>query len=302
MMSAKDERHSVFATLWFTIAHYCVRPWPWILVGLATVVLYPELGPEQKRLGYVYAMRDHLPSGLRGLLVASFFAAYMSTVSTHLNWGTSYVINDVYKRFLRPRARERELVLLSRVTTLLVMGLSLYATRHFDTISGAWTFVIEAGAGLGLVLILRFYWWRINAWSEIAAMAASLASYAAVRYGTDVRFPMSLYPIVALTTAAWLAVTFLTRPVHPSTLIAFYETVRPGGPGWRPIARVCPEVRPDAGLFRLALNWVAGVVLVYSMLFASGELLLGDPRKALILAALALGAGAFVWHDLARHS
>src|SRR5437867_53199 len=197
MMSAKDEKHSLYATLWFTIAHYCVRPWPWILVGLASLVLYPQLGPDQKRLGYVWAMRDYLPSGLKGMLVASFFAAYMSTISTQLNWGTSYVINDLYKRFLNPRAGERELVRLSRITTVLVMALSLLTTTVLATISGAWAFILEAGAGLGLVLILRWFWWRLNAWSEIAAMVAPLLATAYIKRYTDIQFPQSLFYIVA---------------------------------------------------------------------------------------------------------
>ncbi|PYQ22193.1 MAG: sodium:proline symporter, partial [Acidobacteria bacterium] len=197
MMSARNEKHSLYATLWFTIAHYCVRPWPWILVGLASL--------DQKRLGYVFAMRDHLPSGLKGMLVASFFAAYMSTISTQLNWGTSYVINDFYKRFVKPQAGERDLVRLSRITTIVVMALSLAMTAVLDTISGAWAFIIEAGAGLGLVLILRWFWWRINAWSEIAAMVTPLAVYGYLRAATTVQFPQTLYYIVAATTVVWVA-------------------------------------------------------------------------------------------------
>ncbi|MEK7703547.1 MAG: sodium:solute symporter family protein, partial [Myxococcota bacterium] len=204
MMSAKDEKHALFATLWFTIAHYCLRPWPWILVGLATLVLYPQLPMADKRLGYVYAMRDYLPVGLRGLLVASFLAAYMSTIATQLNWGTSYVINDVYKRFVKPQADERDLVRISRLATLGMMLLSLGVTSVLESISGAWAFIIEAGAGVGLVLILRWFWWRINAWSEIAAMIGAAVTYTVVRFGTDIPFPQSLFPIVAATTVIWL--------------------------------------------------------------------------------------------------
>ncbi|MBM3791681.1 MAG: Na+:solute symporter, partial [Acidobacteria bacterium] len=176
MMSAKDERHSLFATLWFQIAHYCIRPWPWIVVGLATLVLYPDLPAEQKRLGYIYAMRDYLPSGIRGLLVAAFFAAYMSTVATQLNWGASYVINDFYRRFVRPAGPESHLVAVSRIATILVMAISVAITGMIERISGAWEFIIECGAGLGLVLILRWFWWRVNAWSEIAAMVAPVGA------------------------------------------------------------------------------------------------------------------------------
>lgn len=300
MMSAQDERHSLLATLWFTIAHYCVRPWPWILVGLATLVLYPDLPADQKRLGYVFAMRDHLPSGLKGLLVAAFFAAYMSTISTQLNWGTSYVVNDVYKRFLKPGAGERDLVRLSRLCTLGLMAVSLGATALMETISGAWAFIIEAGAGLGLVLILRWFWWRINAWSEIAATLAAAASYAVVKYGTDVPFPQSLFPIVGVTTAVWLVVTWLTPPTDEARLVDFYRRVHPGGPGWARIARLVPEVRGDGGFGSLFAGWAAGVALVYAVLFATGALLLGRTGQGLACLAVAAVAAVVVGRVL-RH-
>jgi solute:Na+ symporter, SSS family len=300
IMSSRDERHSVKATLWFAIAHYCVRPWPWILVGLATLVLYPDLPAADKRLGYVWAMRDFLPAGLKGMLVAAFLAAYMSTVATQLNWGASYVINDLYRRFLRPRAAERELVAVSRVTTLAIMVLSLGVTAALDTISGAWAFIIEASAGLGLVLILRWFWWRINAWSEIAAMVAPLVAYAGLRRFTTVQFPDSLYWIVSATTVAWLAATFLTPPVEEAKLRRFYERVRPGGPGWAAVARTMPGVEADQGLSALAVGWVAGVVLVYASLFATGSLIFGAHRNAVVFTSVAIAAGALVRRTLWR--
>jgi Na+/proline symporter len=300
MMSAKDEKHSLLATLWFQVAHYCVRPWPWIVVGLASLVLYPELGPDEKRLGYVYAMRDYLPSGLRGMLVASFFAAYMSTIATQLNWGTSYVMNDFYRRFVNRQADERALVRLSRVMTVVLMALSLFVTSILDTISGAWAFIIEAGAGLGLVLILRWYWWRVNAWSEIAAMVTPLLVYGYLRAFTEVAFPNTLYVIVGFTTAAWLAVTYLTPPTDAATLQAFFRRVHPGGPGWAPVARAVPDVQPDRGLGALAVNTVAGVVLVYCALFASGQLLFGSPTAGLVYLAVAVAAGAVILRDLTK--
>jgi Na+/proline symporter len=299
-MSSKDERHSLFATLWFTVAHYCVRPWPWILVGLATLVLYPELGADQKRLGYVYAMRDFLPTGLKGMLVASFFAAYMSTISTQLNWGSSYVINDFYRRFVRRAAAERELVVVSRLTTILLMILSLGAMAILPTISTAWEFVVEAGAGLGLVLILRWYWWRVSAWSEIAAMIAALAAYAANRFFVRVPFPESLLPIVTVTTLAWLVVTFLTAPTEAERLRVFFRRVRPGGPGWGPLAREMPEVARDSGLGRLALDWLLGVVAIYSVLFAIGRLLFGELFLGTAFLVVALACATVLWRDLRR--
>jgi solute:Na+ symporter, SSS family len=300
MMSAKDEKHSLLATLWFQVAHYCVRPWPWIIVGLASLVLYPELGPAEKRLGYVFAMRDHLPTGLRGMLVASFFAAYMSTIATQLNWGTSYVMNDFYRRFVNPQAGERELVRLSRVMTLVLMVVSLLVTSVLETISGAWAFIIEAGAGLGLVLILRWYWWRINAWSEIAAMLTPLVVYGYLRAFTSVAFPQTLYVIVGVTTVAWLAVTYLTPPTDFATLQGFFRRVHPGGPGWAPVARTMPDVQPDTGLGRLTVDWLAGVVLVYCTLFAVGKLLFGTCTEGLLYLAAAVAAGAVIMRHLSR--
>ena len=300
MMSARNERHAVFATLWFTIAHYCVRPWPWIVTGLATLVLYPDLAPDAKRLGYVYAMRDYLPPGLQGVLVASFFAAYMSTVATQLNWGASYVINDVYRRFVRPSADQRELVRVSRIATLLIMGLSLVVTALLNTIIGAWTFIIEAGAGLGLVLILRWFWWRVNAWSELTAMVVPLIVLGLLRSQTTISFPDNLYLIVGITTAAWLVATYATPAVDTATLVSFYRRVRPGGPGWTPIAVNCPEVRPDAGFGWLFVDWIAGVALVYAVLFAVGSVIFGEWMQAGALAVLAAICAAVLARSLSR--
>jgi len=300
MMSAKDERHALFATLWFTVAHYCVRPWPWILVGLASLVLYPDLSPEDRKLGYVFAMRDYLPPGLKGMLVAAFFAAYMSTIATQLNWGTSYVINDFYRRFLRKQADERELVLVSRATTLLLMLASLLATPLLTTIEGAWAFILQASAGLGLVLILRWFWWRISAWSEITAMVAAFLTYGALQSWGGVKFPESLYYIVGVSTVAWVLVTLVTPPTERATLEAFYRRVHPGGPGWGPVARALPEVKPDVGLGWLFVDWAAGVVLVYSMLFAVGRLIFGDYADSLPFLAVGAAAAGVIHWDLSR--
>ncbi len=299
IMSAKDEKHSVFATLWFTIAHYCVRPWPWIVVGLASLILYPQLGPDEKRLGYVLAMRDYLPAGLKGLLVASFFAAYMSTVSSQLNWGTSYIMNDFYRRFWRKNATEKHYVAASRIATGLMMVLSLLVTLGMNTISGAWSFIIEAGAGLGLVLILRWYWWRINAWSEISAMIAPFIAYGYVKFYTDIQFPESLFFIVGVTTVAWLAVTMMTKPSTMDTLTTFFRRIHPGG-WWKPVARQVPDVRQDSGYGKLAVDWVAGVVLVYDVLFGIGKLILGDYRSAGLFFIVAAAAATIIYTHLSK--
>jgi SSS family solute:Na+ symporter len=302
MMSAKNEKHSVLATLWFTIAHYCLRPWPWILVGLASLILYPDLGPDAKRLGYVYAMRDFLPTGIMGLLIAAFFAAYMSTVASQLNWGTSYLINDFYRRFVRRDAGEKHYVFLSRLVTLLVMVVSLFVTLVIDTISGAWAFIIEAGAGLGLVLILRWFWWRVNAWSEISAMVAPFFAYAYIKYFTAIQFPESLFYIVAFTTAVWLVATFVTKPTEEQTLLTFYRRIHPGGILWNRVAAKLPEAKGDLHYLSLFLDWIAGIIVVYSVLFGIGKLIFAEYMTATLLFIPALVSGAFISWDLTRRS
>jgi Na+/proline symporter len=300
MMSAKDEKHSLLATLWFTIAHYCIRPWPWIITGLATLVLYPELGSDDKKLGYIFAMRDYLPVGLKGFLVSAFFAAYMSTIATHLNWGTSYVVNDFYKRFIRKDADEKHYVFVSRVVTLLVMVLSVLITLIIKTISGAWQFIIEASAGFGLVLILRWYWWRINAWSEIVAMIAPFFGYAYIKFFTKITFPETLFYIVAFTTLSWLVATFLTKPVELEHLLNFYRRTHPGGIGWRKIAQLVPDVKGDSGYGYLFINWISGVVLVYMSLFGIGKIVLGEYLLGLVYIVIGLLGGAIIYIDLSK--
>jgi Na+/proline symporter len=293
MMSAKDERHALLATLWFTVAHYCVRPWPWILVGLASIVLYPGLADKES--GYVLVIRDYLPSGWRGLLLASFFAAYMSTVATQFNWGSSYLVNDFYRRFVRRDAGERHYLWASRAATMLTMVVGGGVTLYLESIRQAWEFVLESGAGIGLVLILRWYWWRVNAWSEIAAMIAPAVGYAYLRLFTGVRFPFTLISLVAWTTGCWLLVTFLTPPESNERLVAFYRRVRPGGPGWTRVALLAGGPPPESlgGLIGL---WVGGWILVYATLFGTGTLILYSFRAALpCFAAATAGASFVIW-------
>ena len=300
MLSSKDERHSLLATLWFTIAYYCLRPWPWIVVALASLVLYPELGPEEKRLGYIYAMRDYLPTGMRGLLVASFLAAYMSTITTLLNWGTSYLVNDFYKRFIRREASASHYVLISRLATFVVMLASVAVTMRIETISGAWQFIMEAGAGVGLVLILRFYWWRINAWSEIVATVTPFFVYAYIVRYTDVSFPDTLFYIVAVTTVCWVAATLATKQVDHEHLARFYKLVRPGGIGWRKYREEFPEVEADSGYGRLFVDWILGSVLVYAVLFGVGKIILGSTGLGSAILVVGVIAAAVVYRDLSR--
>jgi Na+/proline symporter len=297
MMSARDERHSLLATLWFTIAHYCVRPWPWILVGLASVVLYPGLADKES--GYVMVMRDHLPAGWRGLLLAAFFAAYMSTISTQLNWGTSYIVNDFYARFVRPDAPDRHYVLVSRITTLALMTIAAIVTFYLESIRQAWEFVLESGAGIGLVLILRWYWWRVNAWSEITAMVAPALGYFYLRQFTDIRFPLTLIYLVGWTTIAWLAVTLLTKAESDAHLVAFYRRVRPGGPGWSRIARLAGGPPPER-VGGSAIDWIAGTILIYATLFGVGRLILGPALEGVPYLAVASLAAMVIYRDLTK--
>jgi Na+/proline symporter len=297
MMSARDERHSFYATLWFTIAHYCLRPWPWIIVGLASLVLYPGLADKES--GYVMVMRDFLPAGWRGVLIGAFFAAYMSTISTQLNWGTSYVVNDFYRRFVRPEATERHYVWVSRVATIATMLVAAVVTFYLESIRQAWEFVLESGAGIGLVLILRWYWWRVNAWSEIAAMVAPAVGFFYLRAFTSIVFPYTLLYLVALTTVCWLVVTMLTPPEAEAQLIAFYRRVRPGGPGWGPIARRAGGPPPEA-IGGLTIDWVAGWVLIYAVLFGIGSAVLTSTTTALVCTVVAAIATVVISRDLSR--
>ncbi|MBN1632598.1 MAG: Na+:solute symporter [Ignavibacteria bacterium] len=301
MMSAKDEKNSLFATLFFQIAHYCIRPWPWIIVGLSVIILYPDLSSADKGLGFVKAMNDFLPAGLKGLLLAAFFAAYMSTIATHLNWGTSYFVNDFYKRFLLKGRSEKHYVVISRAATLVFMLLSILVTTQMDTISGVWAFVIECGAGLGLVLILRWFWWRINAVSEIFATITPFIIIAVIRLsGTEIEFPNSLYLIVPITTAVWLTATYLSKPDDEGTLGNFYKKVRPGGFGWRLFAKKYPEIKSDKGYGYLFLDWISGTVLVYMFLFGIGKYIFGEYTEATIYILIGITAGAVIYIDFKK--
>jgi SSS family solute:Na+ symporter len=300
IFSAKTERDGVLATLFFQVAHYAMRPWPWIITGLATVILYPNA--EDKEATYVQAFVDHLPSPWRGLIVAGFAAAYMSTVATHLNWGASYLVNDVYKRFVRQNADDNHLVKVSRITTVLIFLASIAVTSQLSSVEQAWKFLLALGAGTGLVLILRWYWWRINAWSEISAMTASfivsLVAFQIIpqRYAAgDPRADSVIMLItVAISTVVWLVVTYMTKPEPDATLDAFYKRVRPGGRGWRRVAQRLGY--GDEGIEGGAItwsNWIAGVAAVYTSLFGLGKVIFGDTMTGLIL--LAVAGVCFAW-------
>ena len=306
MLAAKNELHATGATLLFNVAHYALRPWPWILVALASIVIFPTLesiqvafphmppGVVKHDLAYP-AMMTLLPSGLRGLVLASLIAAFMSTLSTHLNWGSSYVVNDFYRRFLRPDAPEKELVLAGRVTTLLTMVAAALVTLCLNNALQVFQIILQIGAGTGLLFILRWFWWRINAFSEIAAMVASLA----VAVGLEWFGPEGLWSSVkivigvGITTLAWLLVTFITRPTADATLERFCRLVRPGGPGWGRVAgRIAEKGEPPiddcvpwtvpSELFCMMI----GCTAVYGALFATGYWLYGNVLPAIALTAL----------------
>lgn len=280
MMSAKNEKHALLATFFFQIAHYALRPWPWIIVGLSVMVVYPELTAENARMGYIYAIRDFLPSGLKGLLVAAFFAAYMSTVASQLNWGTSYILNDLYRRFLIKEKSEKHYVAISKVITIMLMIISIIVTMFISRISGAWEFILECGAGLGLVLILRWFWWRINVWSEISAIIAPFVALPFVKF-MGIGFPLSLYYLVGFTTVVWITITLITKPTDEKTLIDFYKRVYPGGILWKKISDKLPDVKSDANFGKMFLNWFLGVILVYTSLFGIGSIIFGSYFDAL---------------------
>lgn len=298
MMSAKDEKHSLLATLWFQIAHYAIRPWPWIIVALVTLVLYPS--EADKGATYVMVIRDLLPAGLRGLLLAAFLAAYMSTIASQTVWGTSYIINDLFRPFVKKNASEKYYILVSRVTTFVLMLFSLIVTTQFDTISGAWKFLLVCSGGIGLVLILRWYWWRINAWSEIAAMLAPYLIYPFLKFYFHLEFEISLLIISAFSTIAWLLVTYLTKPVDNAVLLSFYQKVRPGGIGWKPVKKYLPGVKTDKGFFYLFINWISGCLLVLFSLFGVGKLLFAEYFTGIIFLLIALCGGIVIYINMSK--
>ena len=304
MFSTKNEKHSFFATLWFNIAHYALRPWPWILVALASLVLYPDI--TDKQTGYILVMLNYLPTGFKGLLLAAFAAAYMSTMSTHLNWGSSYIVNDFYKRFIKKDASAKHYVNVGRLTTVGLVVASALVTSQMNTISGAWKFLLALGAGTGAVYILRWFWWRINAWSEISAMLASLVvsiflqSYLGMDTSDAGVFARVMLITVGVSTIVWLTVTFLTRPETEKTLVRFYKKARPGGNLWGPVAKVTPEVVTDSGLGWDLLDWAVGLILIYSTLFGLGKIILGFYATGGVLLIIAVGSFLFIRWDLDR--
>lgn len=296
LFAARDERHSALGYLWYSIAHICLRPWPWIVVGLCGMALLGTV--DDPETYFPLMMREVLPPGFFGLLVASFFAAFMSTVDTQLNWGSSLLVNDFARRFLWPGRSERFYLVAARLTVVALAVAGALLSFAVSDISFAWKLVISITAGLGTVVIARWYWWRVNAWSEVSAMATALVCTIVFgmlskhpEYGdmAFLRFPYSVAVTVLVSFPVWLLVTFLTPPVGHGHLERFYRRVRPGGPGWRAFA---PPGAAGGGWMRTVACIVSGVVLINGALIGIGKLVLRMTAEGLLALAVAAAAGA----------
>ncbi|GMR13964.1 MAG: Na+:solute symporter [Gemmatimonadota bacterium] len=309
MLAARTEKDSLKATLWFNVAHYAIRPWPWIIVALASLVVYPNLDsivtafpsldPSIVHNDLAYpAMLVFVPHGLLGLVVASLAAAYMSTISTHLNWGSSYIVDDVYRRFMAPDKEEREYVWVARLSTVVLIVLSGVVALWLENAMQAFQILLQIGAGTGLVFLLRWFWWRINAWSEIVAMISSFLvaiyfQFVHTRLGFEAWDPsLTLVAGVGITTVVWVVATFLSPPVDRETLQNFYDRIHPLGRGWdRAVDTSAMEADPSGESLTAAfMSWFLGCVVVYGALFGTGYLLYGEPAPgvfALVIAGFA---------------
>ncbi len=315
MLAARTERDALAGTLLFNVANYALRPWPWIIVALASMLVFPEIADIRRALPHVdpalvghdmaySAMLTFLPPGILGVMVAGLLAAYVSTISTHLNWGTSYLVHDLYRRFLRPDADERHYVAAGRLVTAALMVAAALLTLVLESASGAFNLLLSIGAGTGLLYLLRWFWWRINAWSEIAAMASSFVLAVALvlvaRRGTVIPSHVSLVATVVITTAVWLAATWLTPPTDPAVLRRFYTLARPAGPGWAHVRRECGDLAPSGDLAAAFVGWAASCAFVYGALFGAGFLLMGRLPQAVAAAIVVAVSGVVGWRALAR--
>ena len=306
IFSAKDERNGLLSVLWFNIAHYALRPWPWILTAMAAIVLYPHL--EHPETGYMLVVSHHVPAALRGIVVAGFMAAFMSTIATQLNWGASYLVSDFYRRFIKRDATEKHYVVASRLVTVLLVIASALVAALLQSVGEGWKIVLETGAGTGAVYLLRWYWWRINAWSEISAMTAALTMSLGLRLtdfhpsGSAVDSAMRALVVTGVTTVMWLIVTFATKPEPQEVLLKFYRSVRPQITGWQSLAALSPEITVTRDLGRNLFSWVLGCLMVYLTLFGLGHMLLGPFWEgAGLLAVAGICAGA-LYSNISRSS
>ena len=322
MLAAKDEKNAMGATLFFNIAHYAFRPWPWILIALASLVVFPDLASLQKAFPHLDAkvinddlaypaMLSYLPHGLLGLVIASLIGAFMSTISTHLNWGSSYIANDFYKRFVNKNATEKQLVNVGRISTVVLMILAASLALQFESALDGFNTILVIGAGTGLIFILRWFWWRINAYSEIAAMILSFVVAMVLKFGDfGLESHEELLVGVAVTTVGWLVATFITRPTDQAVLANFYKKIKPAKKGWMPViekAKAANElVDSEVETGQLSLEIACMIIAcftVYGALFATGFWIYGQTVNALIATAVAVGGGVFlfqIWGRLTR--
>ncbi len=308
IFSAKNEKHSILATLWFNIAHYAIRPWPWILVALVAMVEFqhdPAFAQDPES-GYIRIMMLHLPVSLRGLMIAAFAAAYMSTIGTQLNWGASYLVNDLYKRFIKKNETEKHYVTVSQLTTVFLMICSAVVSFYMESIAEAWKFLMALGAGTGLVYILRWFWWRINAWSEVSAMLSAFVISLVLEFGFSMSsdnaydFAHIVLVTTGITTVVWLMVTYLTKPEPDEILLSFYRKVRPSARMWGPIAAKVPDVVPQKDdLFNLS-NWLFGCLLIYMTLFGFGKLIFGEYLLGSVFVCIAVIAFLVIYRNLSK--
>ena len=321
MSSAKNERHALLATLWYNLAHYALRVWPWVIVAVVSIIMFPIIPDSYTELGtkagYPLVMNSLLGPGLKGLLIVSFLAAFMSTIDTHLNWGVSYLINDIYKRFYKPNESEKHYVFVGKIMTVILMVLAAFTALKMQSISKAWEFIFAMGAGIGLVLILRWFWWRVNAWSEITALATSIVITISleiialiqtltnqdhytlfgskpVLFGITLQIHHKLMIIVPAAIMSWVTVTYFTKPEPIEKLEEFYKRVQPGG-WWGPItANFEHTLQPvTKGIFVL---WIAGVLMIYGFTFGIGNLIFHNYSASVLLFGCA-GIGSYlVWN------
>jgi Na+/proline symporter len=314
MFCARDEKNSLGATLWFNIAHYALRPWPWIITGLVALAVYSPHGglhpnatfgtdPQQ---GYVMVLRDYLPPALRGVMIAAFLAAFMSTLGTQLNWGVSYLVNDFYRRFMAKDKSEKHYVAMGRLFTIGLVLVSGYVAGQLRSVGEGWQIVLNLGIGTGAVYILRWYWWRINAWSEIVAMTVAAAvtiylkKFVTFSGSEPIVFAKTALLTAGCTTIAWVLATFLTPAESGQKLLQFYRRVRPTIYGWKKIAVMAPEIEEVRDLRSNALNWIAGCAMIYCSLFGIGKLIFGEWLAGALLLCVAAVAGWFIFWDLSR--